>query len=138
LIVRYGNVGIGTTNPTQKLDVAGYVKGTGLCIGNDCRTSWPGGSGVPRLSQKYVAQAGPGCGIRACTATTNMGTHSFCALVGQDWQVYDNRSSHAHDYWKCLVNYSNGSWFLTAYYYGGGDSSANWVYTRCEAMCIDF
>ncbi|MDP2938677.1 MAG: hypothetical protein Q8O13_01140 [Candidatus Omnitrophota bacterium] len=37
------NVGIGTTTPTQKLDVAGYVRGqSGLCIGNDCRTSWPG------------------------------------------------------------------------------------------------
>ena len=35
-----GNLGIGTMNPTQKLDVAGYIKGTGLCIGNDCRTSW--------------------------------------------------------------------------------------------------
>lgn len=42
-----GNVGIGMTNPTQKLDVLGYVKGTGLCIGNDCKTSWPtsGGAG---------------------------------------------------------------------------------------------
>jgi len=36
-------LGIGTTNPSQKLDVAGYVKGqTGICIGSDCRTSWPG------------------------------------------------------------------------------------------------
>ncbi len=41
-----GSVGIGTSAPSQKLDVAGYVKGqTGLCIGDDCRTSWPSGSG---------------------------------------------------------------------------------------------
>jgi len=39
------NVGIGNftkdgTQPTKKLDVDGYVKGrSGLCIGNDCRTS---------------------------------------------------------------------------------------------------
>ena len=35
------NVGIGTTAPTQKLDVTGYVKGrSGLCIGDDCRSNW--------------------------------------------------------------------------------------------------
>lgn len=36
-----GPVGIGTMGPEEKLDVAGYVKGTGLCIGSDCRTAWP-------------------------------------------------------------------------------------------------
>lgn len=44
-----GDVGIGIINPVQKLDVAGYIRGsTGLCIAGDCRTSWPvsGGSGT--------------------------------------------------------------------------------------------
>ncbi|MFG1593755.1 tail fiber domain-containing protein [Halobacteriovorax sp. CON-3] len=40
-----GNVGIGTTNPSEMLEVVGRVKGTELCIGGDCRTSWPTGSG---------------------------------------------------------------------------------------------
>ncbi len=39
-----GRVGIGTTAPSQALDVNGYVRGsTGLCIADDCRTSWPAG-----------------------------------------------------------------------------------------------
>ena len=45
-----GNVGIGVINPTQKLDVNGYVKGTGLCIGSDCKTSWPTISEIDTLS----------------------------------------------------------------------------------------
>lgn len=36
----YGNVGVGMTNPAQKLDVAGNVNGTGLCIAGDCKTAW--------------------------------------------------------------------------------------------------
>ena len=39
-----GKVGIGISSPTEKLDVAGNVKGQGICIGADCRTSWPGTS----------------------------------------------------------------------------------------------
>lgn len=37
-----GRVGVGIVNPSEKLDVDGYVKGqTGLCIGDECRNEWP-------------------------------------------------------------------------------------------------
>ncbi|WP_412474281.1 tail fiber domain-containing protein [Halobacteriovorax sp. YZS-1-1] len=39
-----GNIGIGTSTPTEKLEVAGKVKGTELCIGTDCRGAWPTGN----------------------------------------------------------------------------------------------
>ncbi|WP_413942646.1 tail fiber domain-containing protein [Bdellovibrio sp. HCB-162] len=42
-IDRNGNVGIGTNNPTEMLEVAGRVKGTELCIGTNCRSAWPAG-----------------------------------------------------------------------------------------------
>ncbi len=56
-----GNVGIGTMNPGYKLDVVGDVKGSRLCIGTDCRSSWPSDgstatAGVPNLQQ--VTDAG--------------------------------------------------------------------------------
>jgi hypothetical protein len=38
-----GNVGIGTTNPAYKLDVAGDINGNRLCIRGDCKDSWPTG-----------------------------------------------------------------------------------------------
>ncbi|MFG1499878.1 tail fiber domain-containing protein [Halobacteriovorax sp. XZX-3] len=39
-----GNVGIGMDEPTEKLDVAGKVKATELCIAADCRAAWPTGN----------------------------------------------------------------------------------------------
>jgi len=35
-----GMMGIGTASPSQKFEVAGNVKGSGLCIGNACCTNW--------------------------------------------------------------------------------------------------
>ncbi|MFH1614028.1 MAG: tail fiber domain-containing protein [Planctomycetota bacterium] len=37
------NVGIGTYSPQKKLHVVGTVKANELCLGADCRTSWPVG-----------------------------------------------------------------------------------------------
>jgi hypothetical protein len=55
-----GNVGIGTKNPVHKLDVAGYIRSSkGLCIGDDCRTSWPSGSG-PKFITPIIVASGTG------------------------------------------------------------------------------
>jgi len=39
-----GNVGIGTTAPSQKLEVIGNVSSTGICLGGTCNTTWPNSS----------------------------------------------------------------------------------------------
>ena len=39
-ILSNGNVGIGTTSPSEQLEVAGAIKTNRLCIGDDCKTSW--------------------------------------------------------------------------------------------------
>jgi hypothetical protein len=36
-----GNVGIGTTNPGQKLEVVGNVSSSAVCLGGTCNTTWP-------------------------------------------------------------------------------------------------
>lgn len=82
-----GSVGIGTTSPTQKLDVAGYVKGTGLCIGTDCKTSWasviPSGT-LAGYCVSYCSQSlpsGPTC-IRYTCYTSGSDAARTPAICG--------------------------------------------------------
>ena len=48
-ITNTGNVGIGISSPSERLDVGGNIKASGdvtgsrLCIGTSCRNSWPSG-----------------------------------------------------------------------------------------------
>jgi hypothetical protein len=55
-----GNVGIGTLAPAQRLDVAGNVNGSGLCIAGDCKTSWSqvGGSQWTTSGSSLVYNSG--------------------------------------------------------------------------------
>src|SRR3989338_2207427 len=59
-----GNLGGGITSPTEKLDVDGNVKGTGLCIGTDCKQAWPATSSfsscVVRAYSTYGGGLQPG------------------------------------------------------------------------------
>ncbi|TAN37010.1 hypothetical protein EPN27_00350, partial [Patescibacteria group bacterium] len=49
-----GSVGVGVSSPTQKLDVAGNIKGTGVCIGTDCKTAWPAGGSTPPVGSEFL------------------------------------------------------------------------------------
>ena len=55
-----GNVGIGTTSPSEKLEVAGNIKATQLCIGADCRAAWPSGGGGEVNTTSNIGTAGVG------------------------------------------------------------------------------
>src|SRR5262245_50749062 len=91
-----GNVGVGTSTPTFKLDVLGSINtGAGLCIQGDCKFSWAQVLGSPNQWQNGIGgsisfnsgnvgigQPSPGAkldvfgSIRVGNADTNIGNHS--------------------------------------------------------------
>jgi hypothetical protein len=68
-----GNVGIGTTTPTAKLDVGGLINTSqGLCIAGVCKTDWSqvGGSG----SSPWLTSPSPSTNIFYNTGNVGLGT----------------------------------------------------------------
>ncbi len=112
LIVQNGNVGIGTTSPTAKLDVQGYVKGTGLCIGNDCRTSWA----APRYTTRNSATVQNRSVSVACQineAMTGGGCNCQDTASGGDSSAYGGYPSG--NGWTCPNTTASGCGRNTAY-----------------------
>ena len=86
LIVQNGNVGIGTINPFQKLEVAGFVKGTGLCIGTECITSWPASMTAASSPAVTVYSVAAGCGTYTSTQSTCVTPNTYFPAVCRNYR----------------------------------------------------
>lgn len=72
-----GAVGIGKVSPGQKLDVAGNVKGTGLCINDDCWTSWSKGVNAMNVLGGTLLSYTNGF-----NGSTIIGPYTSCSYIG--------------------------------------------------------
>ncbi|MCX6749352.1 MAG: hypothetical protein NTW17_01235 [Candidatus Pacearchaeota archaeon] len=53
-LTQNGNVGIGTTTPTQKLDVNGSANASSFCLGSSCVSDWGTGSNILLASANAI------------------------------------------------------------------------------------
>jgi len=92
------NVGIGTVNPTQKLDVQGYINAaSGLCIGGVCKSSWLSISPWQNNGSDYYYNSGK-IGIGTSTPTTSLDVNGIItALDGNstNWNTAYGWGDHA-------------------------------------------
>ncbi len=80
-----GNVGIGTTTPSAKLDVNGNISTTELCLtGDTCRSTWPtegggGGTGIWNRSETNVFLNNSGDNVGIGTSSPQEHLHVYGA-----------------------------------------------------------
>ncbi len=121
----FGNVGIGTVNPSQKFDVAGSINAqTELCINNSCRNYWPSFSRT----------------IYSNSATFNNGTSQAYVSCPSGYTVVGCQGLYP---WYCYGSWAceyQGGWFngngcaAQAYSDGNVGNSTVYVYANCIAF----
>lgn len=97
-ILANGSVGIGTTTPGEKLEVAGKVKATELCIGADCKAAWPaaGGSGTVTEVTSANAYLTVATGTTVPALTLNVGAVANTVAAGDDARFTDSRAPNGN------------------------------------------
>lgn len=93
-----GNVGLGTVNPSQKLDVQGYINASsGLCINGDCKSSWFSISPWINNGTDYYHNSGK-IGIGTTTPTTTLDVNGIITATGgnsTNWNTSFGWGNHA-------------------------------------------
>ncbi|WP_412471134.1 tail fiber domain-containing protein [Halobacteriovorax sp. RT-2-4] len=109
-VTNAGRVGVGVLNPTEKLEVAGNVKGTGLCIGADCRTSWPTGNAGTVTSVTGGAGLTGGTITSSGTLAVDVGTtNGKIAQVGVGDKLADSIINYNPALDVALTGYTTGA-----------------------------
>jgi hypothetical protein len=83
----YGNVGVGTVNPTQKLDVAGNVNASGLCLGGTCKSTWA------EITGTASQWTNSGSNIYFSTGSVGIGTASPNEALTVNGKITSNRAA---------------------------------------------
>ena len=86
-----GNVGIGTQSPGQKLDVAGNVNASGLCLAGDCKTAWSqvgGASSQWTTTGPNVYFDGGNVGVGTSSPASRLHVVGGARLEGANGRVY--------------------------------------------------